>query len=62
MYPRSRPGGERRELGVSWYRVRLTRDFSGGIDGSEASYSVIEILTQGVSNVKTDDLFCPLAW
>ena len=38
----------------------MARDFSGGIDGSEASYGVMEILTQGMSDVKSDDLFCPL--
>ena len=58
---RSRPpGSERRELRVSWDRVWVARDISGGIDGSEASYGVMEILTQGMSDVKSDDLFCPL--
>ena len=40
----------------------MARNFSGGVNGPEAADGIIEISTQGMSDVKSNDLFGPLAW
>ena len=40
----------------------MARNFSGGVNGSEAADGIIEISTQGMSDVKSNDLFGPLTW